>query len=140
MRRSLSDSDEHEIEKSKSIELLCPLIGAVIGVCILWGFLFWGQDIQQARMNAIAFVSPGILVVIVLKIFFSVDIVIGSYRYNIVVATISSIPFAILGAMVFSKRYEMRIAAGELFVIYGVICMSIGLVGISILYPLLETP
>jgi len=139
MRSLLSSSDEPEIERSKPIELFRPLIGAMIGVCILLAFVFLGQDFKQTRANAMAFTTPGVLAVIMLNLFFSAGIVVGSYQYSIVVVVVSSIPFAILGAMLSSKRYEVRYAAGELFVMYGIFCMVIGL-AVSILYPLLEPP
>ncbi|MFZ5855396.1 MAG: hypothetical protein ACOYZ6_01070 [Chloroflexota bacterium] len=140
MRSSLSSSDEPEIERTKPIELFRPLIGTMIGVCILWVFVFLGQDVKQTRANAMAFISPGVLAVIMLNLFFSADIVVGSYQYSIVVAVVSSVPVAILGAMFSSEKYEIRNAAGELFIMYGIFCMVIGLAGSSILYPLLESP
>jgi hypothetical protein len=139
MRRSFADRDESENEKSKSIDLFRPFIGAVIGVCIFWAFLFLGQDVKQAQMNANAFITPGILAVLVLKLSFSMDIVMGTPQFSIMVAIISTIPIAILGAMAASRNPKVRYAAGEFFVIYGIFCM-IGLLAISKLYPLLETP
>lgn len=139
MRRSLVDSDEPEIEKPNRIDLLRPLIGAVLGVCIFWIVEFLGQDVKQSRMNVVAFVSPGILAVLVLKLFFSMDIVMGTPQFSVIVATVSSIPIAILGAMVASKNPKVRYAAGEFFVFYAVFCM-IGLLAVSKFYPLLEAP
>ena len=113
---SISQESNDSTSRAKLFGLLRPLVGVLIGILffILGSLLIRGTD---SRWLEAVWHSPGYMAILTI-VYTNVLFNISPRSLNIIFYTVSSIPFAILGSLIVSKRKAIRTIGTILLLIY----------------------
>lgn len=130
MNESLSNKQSNEaIAKPKLFGLVQSIAGALIGILVFLIVLFlmiWGA---KSRLLTAAMLSPGFLALIIIS---TTDLGsnIHALGYMIILFSVSSIPPAIIGSLIVSKKKVKRTNG---FILLGIYLVTSILAGIFVL-------
>lgn len=135
MNKSLINQENNKsTPKTNFIDLLRPLAGALIGILLFATIFTLINSYPNAKSKFLMAVllSPGLLTGIVLALSNDFGLNISSIGYTIILFSLSGIPYAIVGSLIFSKDKTTR-AIGIIFLgIYLVTSFLLGSLALTI--------
>lgn len=125
-KSSLHQESNLPTHDSELFDIKMSIIGAAIGVIFFLLLSFLLEWIIQSRLLYAALLSPGLLFV-TLTMNGSLGDRISSIGYLLILYSISSIPFAVIGCLIVSKAKTKRRNGITLLVIYLIISMALAI-------------
>lgn len=128
MEKHLENQENNEpTSVPKFFRRLQPLLGTMIGIlCFVTLFAINSMG-TKSKYLAAALLAPGYLAMLFLAYLNDLGFQIPSIGYTIIIFSLSGLPYAVVGALIFSKEKAIRANGVALLVIYLVTSLTLGI-------------
>ena len=129
----MTKEESHEpAVKQKLLGLIQPIVGAIIGVLFFSILFYLINSVVKSQYLFAALLSPGFLATLILAFSNDFGLNISSLGYTTILFSLSGLPYAILGSMIFSKEKATKAMGVFLLALYLVISSILGIFALAI--------